>query len=81
MMKKTHVINQNCDIQSLITMKFFLNPHFNGAKCVVLVPRTTCYAWMDVMTLIMDETWKKPIEHFCGLVRKTICYVWMGMHV
>jgi hypothetical protein len=34
-----------------------------------------------VVMLIVNKTSRKPLEYFCGLVKKTICYVWMGTHI
>jgi hypothetical protein len=45
-----------------------------GAKCVILVTWTTCYAWMYshcVLMLVMDKTKRKPLKYF-GCLGMTI---------
>lgn len=34
-----------------------------------------------VVMLIVNKTSWKPLEYFCGLVKRTIFYVWMGTHI
>jgi hypothetical protein len=57
---------------------------FNGCQmcCMGNNSNLLCVnGYTYVMTLIVDKKWKKPLKHFCGVVRRIICYAWMGTHV
>lgn len=56
------------------------NPHLNECKicCIGNKNNLSCInEYIYVMMLIEDNIWKESLDHFCGLVIRTICYVWI----
>jgi hypothetical protein len=46
-----------------------------GAKCVILITKSTCYVWMDIHIcndVYSGQDIKKAFKSFYGLVRRTI---------
>ncbi len=61
-------------------VKKIKNPHSNECKmcCIGNKNNLSCInRYIYVMMLIVDNIWKESLDHFCGLVIRTICYVWI----